>query len=476
MLTCCADAFGATKTVRSKTAPSGAATVTLHAYALEPADVAANPSWQLRDTGNAPLYVNGKPAADFGNAAFRTWWIQRAQAAVAGGNALFIDDVFMERRTYTSGGAQRSPKDPRTGMTMTEGNWQKYLADFMVAVRAALPSTEIVHDVLWYKGNSGNVLRELQAASAVSVEGGFVSTVYSSGGGTYGFQTLAAWAESQQLRGAGVILDHSTSAPAPRLYGLASQLLTDQLGRSAIANDAATAPGAVWAGYSTDLGPAAGNRTQVVAGAWRRDFQKGIVFVNEPYRETRTLTVPEGYRDLDGLQQPSVTLAGGQAAVLVKVPPAPTPTPTPTPTPVAPLEEPAPVAPVPVAPTPPAPTPTPGPITTISTGGNGAAKARTSGTAGARQAGETSVSVRGSATRLSGRVQGAVAGYVRLTVERKRGGKWVVVMRTRGSVKKGGGFYRDIPRLRRGAYRVSGFFEGTGTSKPSRSSAKPFRA
>ena len=66
--------------------------------------------------------------------------------------------------------------------------------------------------------------------------------------------------------------------------------------------------------------------------------------------------------------------------------------------------------------------------------------------------------------------------YVRLTVERKRGSKWVVVLRTKGSVKKSGSFSRDIPRLSRGNYRVSGFFEGTGTSKPSRSSAKPFRA
>ena len=54
--------------------------------------------------------------------------------------------------------------------------------------------------------------------------------------------------------------------------------------------------------------------------------------------------------------------------------------------------------------------------------------------------------------------------------------KWVVVLRTKGSVKKSGSFSRDIPRLSRGNYRVSGNFEGTGTSKPSRSSAKPFRA
>ncbi len=137
--------------------------------------------------------------------------------------------------------------------------------------------------------------------------------------------------------------------------------------------------------------------------------------------------------------------------------------------------EPTTVAPVSTStPAPPAPAP-PTKITTVSTGGNGAAKARASGTAGAADPGATSVSVHGSSRRLSGRVRGAVAGSVRLTVERKRAGQWVVVLRTKGSVKKSGSFSRDIPRLKRGSYRVSGAFEGTGTSKPSRSSAKPFR-
>ena len=168
-----------------------------------------------------------------------------------------------------------------------------------------------------------------------------------------------------------------------------------------------------------------------------------------------------------------MTLAGGQGAVLVPIP-APTSTPATHPTPVAP--DPAAVAPVATAtPTPRTPTP-PASLTTVTKGGNGAAKARASGTAGAADPGATSVSVQGSSRRLSGRVRGAVAGYVRLTVERKRGSKWVVVLRTKGSVKKSGSFSRDIPRLKGGSYRVSGYFEGTGTSKPSRSSAKPFRA
>ena len=141
MLCCTADAVGAAKIVRGTAATGEVATVapsigeqafmrsrywrmrtfapyfdarlswapdawvTQHAYALEPAERAAHPEWQLTDVSNIPLYVGSRAAADFGNPAFRAWWIAKAQAAVAAGyRGLFIDDVFMERRTYFSGG------------------------------------------------------------------------------------------------------------------------------------------------------------------------------------------------------------------------------------------------------------------------------------------------------------------------------------------------------------------------------------
>ena len=44
------------------------------------------------------------------------------------------------------------------------------------------------------------------------------------------------------------------------------------------------------------------------------------------------------------------------------------------------------------------------------------------------------------------------------------------------TVKRSGSFYKDIPRLARGTYRLSGAFLGTGTSLPSRSAAKTFHA
>src|SRR4051794_16506805 len=106
-----------------------------HAFGLDPADAAANPSWRLLDASGQPVYVGARVAADVGNAAFRAWWIARAQARLATGySGLYVDDVVMDRRFTPSAGVSRTPIDPRTRLAMTEPNWQKQMADFMVAV------------------------------------------------------------------------------------------------------------------------------------------------------------------------------------------------------------------------------------------------------------------------------------------------------------------------------------------------------
>ncbi len=302
-----------------------------HAFGLDPADAAAHPEWVLHTSGGATVAIGTRVAADFGNASFRAWWIARAQAALASGNrGLWIDDVAMTR-TVTA-------VDPRTGLNFTEANWQRNMADFMVAVRAALPSAEIVHDVLWYKGDTNaDVLRELRAADYLSLDKGYNDPLISYGTGTYGFQTLSGWIDRAQARGTGVVLDSPAATPDARLYALATALLTDG-GRVALADDPFTAPGTYWTGFDRDFGGALGGRYYTGDNVWRRDYEHAIVLVNEPLRPTRTVTVPAGYMDLDGVPRTSVTLAGGSGAVLVA---APVPAPTPTPTPVAPPVEPA---------------------------------------------------------------------------------------------------------------------------------------
>ena len=188
----------------------------------------------MRDSSAAPLYIGSRAAADFAHPDFRAWWIAQARGRgwppVTRG--LFIDDAFMERRTTTAGGASARPLDPRTGATMTEADWQRYMADFLVAGAApprSAPDVEIVHDVLWYKGDANaHVLRELQAASFVSVDKGFNDATVSYGAGTYGFSTLAGWIEREQSRAAAT----SWTSRRPRYrrgqFALASQLARQQ--------------------------------------------------------------------------------------------------------------------------------------------------------------------------------------------------------------------------------------------------------
>ncbi len=189
------------------------------------------------------------------------------------------------------------------------------------------------------------------------------------------------------------------------------------------------------------------------SGVARREFARGVVLVNPPGNGTRTVTLGAGFADLDGVVQSQLTLAAGTGAVLRRVPVV-----TATPTPVAPVTSDPPVA-----------TPTPEPATATpprrpvkpSTG----TKAHI---AGAEDPNKTTTSVTLTRAKVSGRVTGAVSGFTRVTVQRKRGTAWVTVRRAKDSVSKRGRYSGEIKRLSRGTYRVVASFEGTGTAEPSR--------
>jgi hypothetical protein len=420
------------------------------AYALDATTAAAHPDWVLKDAFANQLYLGTSFAADFGNPGFRAWWIGQLTAQSAGAAGVYVDDVAMERRAYYVGGASASVRDPRTGTTMTEANWQRYMADFMVELRAALPVAEIVHDVVWYEGDARvDIQRELAAATAVAIEN--PSTTGASG--TYGWETLAAYVERRQAAGTRVILDSYADAPAARLYGLATALLLDG-GALALGNDAWTAQSRYWTGYGVALGSPTGARV-AWSGVWRRDFAGGVVLVNPPGNVSRAVALGAGFVDLDGVAQDQLTLAPGTAAVLRAVPVA-TPTPIPTPTPVAPIAT---------------PTPEPAAATAPRKPVKRSGKV-TAHIAGAAEPRDTRTTVSLARSRVSGHVTGAVSGFVRVTVQRRRGVAWVPVRRAKDSVSKRGNFAGDITPLTRGSYRVVANFEGTGTAQPSRSDYK----
>jgi putative glycosyl hydrolase-like family 15 (GHL15) protein len=409
------------------------------AYALDPATAAAHPEWVLKDAYGTPLYVGSAFAADFGDPAYRAWWIAQAGAAAAGAAGVYVDDVTMERRAYYYGGYPASIRDPRTGATMSEAGWQRYMADFMVELRAGLPNAELVHDVVWTKGDiRADILRELDASDAVALENPSLTTPSA-------WASFADYVGRRQASGRRVVLDTFAESAGARLSGLATALLLDTGGLS-LGNDGWTARDRWWSGYDTNLGTPLTGRF-AWSSVWRRDFAGGLVLVNPPGSPAQTVDVGPGYADLDGAARSQLTLAPGTGAVLVR---APVPPPAPVPPVATPTPEPAPAAPVPPR--------KPGKR-------SGGAKAHI---AGAEDPTETTTSVTLTRTKVFGRVAGAVSGFTRVTVQRKRGGRWVTVRRAKDSVSKRGKYAGEIRRLSRGTYRVIASFEGTGTARPSR--------
>jgi hypothetical protein len=402
------------------------------AYALDPATAAAHPEWVLKDASGTQLYLNGSLAADFGNPAYRAWWLAQVATASAGAAGVYVDDVSMERRATYYGGYAAAIRDPRTNATMTEASWQRYMADFMGELRAALPTAELVHDVVWAKGDTrADIQRELTAASTIAIESPSVTNQSA-------WESFAGFVERRVASGRPVVLDAYADSAGPRLYWLATALLLD----ASLGNDAWTAQNRWWSGYDVNLGMPLGGRSSW-SGVVRRDFAGGVVLVNPPGTTTRTVTLGAGFADLDGGSQSQLTLAPGTGAVLVRVPVAP-----PTPTPV-----------------PPVATPTPEPAAPPRKPGKRGSKAHI---AGASDPTETRTSVTLTRTKVFGRVAGAVSGFTRVTVQRKRRGKWVTVRRAKDSVSKRGRYSGEIERLARGTYRVIANFEGTGTARPSR--------
>ena len=231
------------------------------AYAIYPGspEETQHPDWILKDANGNKLWIqfgcsNGsctQYAADIGNPAFRAWWIQNAQARLAAGyKGLFIDDVNMAQRVSNGNGTYTMPIDPRTGQPMNETQWQKYMADFMVQVRAALPGVEIVHNTIWTMGDaSSDLQRQLNAADYTYIEHGVVDTGITGGTSKFGWQTLMSFIDRRNAAGHGVILDGYTEDPTWRLYSLASYFLISN-GNDGFGNDAFDRPDNYWSGFN----------------------------------------------------------------------------------------------------------------------------------------------------------------------------------------------------------------------------------
>jgi hypothetical protein len=288
------------------------------------------PEWILRDGRGRRLYIPfgcergtcPQYAGDIGNPAFRRWWISEARDALrAGYRGIYVDDVNMDLRVSDGHGREQAPVDPRTGRPMTEDDWRRYVADFAVQIRRALPGAEIVHNALWFAGGEAGdghpqVRRQLRAADVVNLERGINDPGLTGGDGPWSLRELLAWIDRRHADGTAVVLDAEGETPARREYELAGYLLVST-GRDLVGTRRGSNPGSWWRGLSLALGRARGDRYEW-NGVLRRDFEDGVVLLNEPDAPVRRLAVPGGLVDMHGRRRSAVTLGPRRAAVLVK--------------------------------------------------------------------------------------------------------------------------------------------------------------
>jgi hypothetical protein len=424
------------------------------AYAVYPGSTidVQHPDWILRDAAGNKLYIPfgcsaGKCtqyAADIGNPAFQKWWIDQARLRLAKGYAgIYIDDVNLYMKVSNGSGAAVSPIDPRTGLAMTSATWQRYLGDHMQGVRAAFPATEIVHNAIWFAGDTtADQLRVHRAATLINLERGVNDAGVTGGTGKWSFQKLMAFADHRQAEGHGVVFDATSSSAAGRLYGLAAYFLISS-GRDGLGNDLGGKPTDWWTGYDVDLGaPLAGRYAW--NGLLRRDFERGYTLVNEPGAVSRTVTLPAGSRDLTGASQTSVTLTAASGAVYVTAAP-----------PVAAVTTNFTVAPAPT-------------VTRSATKAAASSATAVQPAAAARLASKPAATttftlkvavlpVAGAARRaarhvkISGRLRGARSGRMRIVVSRRSGGAVRRVLQRTTN----GRFARVLPRMHPGKYKVT---------------------
>ena len=291
--------------------------------------VGQHPDWFLRDNSGHLLYIpfacNGSScsqyAADPGNAGFRSYWISQAAGILSKGyKGVWIDDVNLAFRVGNANGTQIAPHDPRTGGTMTVTAWMQYVADFTKAIRSGLPKAEIVHNSIWFAGESQrdydpSVIEEIQNADYIDCERGVSDGGLTGGTGMWSLHALLGFVDHVHALGKKTIFDEYKRNGE---YGLAGYFLISTGGDTEA--DQSMTPNNWWSGYDVNLGTAQGAR-YTWNNLLRRDFTGGMVLLNPPQSGTVTVSLPHSFERISGSTASSVTLAAGQGAVLIDTAP-----------------------------------------------------------------------------------------------------------------------------------------------------------
>ena len=283
--------------------------------------IASHPDWVLRDGAGRPLYIpygcSGgscpQYAANVGNAGWRSHWIAGARATFdysasrspdgSGYAGIYIDDVNLPMHVGNGSGDDVAPIDSRTGAPMTEQNWQRYVADFVEQIRAALPHVQITHNPIWWIPHSDpEVRRQVDAADVIEIERGFTDPGLVRGRGKYGHVTLMRHIDWLHKRGKSVMLEPYIDSVAEARFELANYLLVRGRRDSITTHfrtDPPAAGGKWWQHWALDPGRARRGRFEK-GGLWLRKFRRGTAIVNPPGAPPRRVRFKRKRRSLTG--------------------------------------------------------------------------------------------------------------------------------------------------------------------------------
>jgi hypothetical protein len=278
----------------------------------------------LRDGSGRRLYIpwgcNGSScpqyAGDPGNPDFRRMWIAEAARKLrAGYRGLYIDDATLAMVTGDAHGRLVAPVDPRTGREMRKEDWGRYVTDFLVAIRQALPKAEIVHNGSWWIPLSNPLRRrQVRAADWILIEHAFADSGLTGGRGPLSFWAYMRQMDALHRMRKHVVLDGVGATADERELLLAGYLMVND-GGDLLSSGQGAGPGPIWRGYRLKLGRAVGRRHRW-RGVWRRDFAHGVALLSDPGSPARTLRVRG--RRVSGERVSSVTLAGWQGVTLLR--------------------------------------------------------------------------------------------------------------------------------------------------------------
>jgi hypothetical protein len=286
-----------------------------------------HPRWILRDRAGRPLYIpfacSGSScvqyAGDPTNPAFRRWWIRRARKIVRRGyKGLYLDNVNLIRRVSLGTGQEVVPRSLYSRRRISAVAWRRAIARFTRQIRRSLRRrTEIAHNVIWFapgaKGKWGRM--QTRSANVINLERGVNDAGLTPGNGPFGLSTFFRYADWVHRRKASVLFYENANTLARRNYGLAGYFMVSK-GRDFIASEGAGDPTNWWTGYKVRLGAPTGKRYRW-NGLLRRNFQGGMVLMNEPGRPVRSIALPRTFETADRRARLStVTLAAADGIVL----------------------------------------------------------------------------------------------------------------------------------------------------------------